>query len=563
MSLEEYAKKRFLVVDELDSFRFAVKKSLMDLGIKLIGTANSAQSVINGFQNVNYDVILCNYELGKGKNGQELLEELRFHKLLKFTGLFFIISAEVEKGKVMGTIENEPDGYLVKPVTPQDLEQRLKTALKIKDAMRKVDVAMDDGDFHSAIAYCDERIGAKDRYLARFQKTKAWLLTKIGELDQAAELYESILASGDPLWAEYGLAKIATRRGDFPRAETLLNRIIAKDPNQLDAMDLLAEVYRHDRRVPEAVAILKKAIQLSPNSLLRQKELADLCAGSGRREEAIEAFRKVIKLGDQSVYANLEQYNDFAAFLARSARSEEQSSANPDPGQLSNPGANSHAASNLNASPLVREAFELLNKGKKRFASQDHIDTQTRLMAANVNALIGNEAEARGILDGVLKSEGGDELPGLDVRSFQMAAQTLVSLGQPDAAEQLLSQAANRVKGDADVVSELYDQLSQNISVESSHAAALLNKKGIRLYQDGRLADAAEELRRALPLTPRHISLNLNLAQVLLKLHKENPTREVLKEVETLLHKVRNMPARHKEFRRYEFLLGQLKGRMG
>ena len=189
MSLEEYSKKRFLIVDELDTFRFSTKQTLKSLGLKLIDTASSAQEVIAGFQNVNYDVILCNYELGTRKNGQELLEELRYRKLLKFTGLFFIISAVVEKSKVMGTIENEPDGYLVKPIPPQDLEQRLAKALQMQEAMRPIYTAIDEGDYHSAIAYCDHRIAEQDRYLARCLKTKAWLLTKIGDLALAQDVY--------------------------------------------------------------------------------------------------------------------------------------------------------------------------------------------------------------------------------------------------------------------------------------------------------------------------------------------------------------------------------------
>ena len=182
MSLEEYSKKRFLIVDELDSFCFATKKTLKELGIKLVDTASSAQKVVTGFENINYDVVLCNYDLGKGRNGQELLEELRYRKLLKFTGLFFIISAEVEKGKVMGTVENEPDGYLVKPVTPKALKDRLLKALKMKDAMRSIDVAIDDGDYNAAISYCDRKIAQKDGYLVRCLKTKAWLLAKAGDL---------------------------------------------------------------------------------------------------------------------------------------------------------------------------------------------------------------------------------------------------------------------------------------------------------------------------------------------------------------------------------------------
>ena len=225
MSLEDYAKKRFLIVDELDTFRFSTKNTLMSLGLKLVDTASSAQNVVSGFQNVNYDVILCNYELGKGKNGQELLEELRYKRLLKFTGLFFIISAEVERGKVMGTIENEPDGYLVKPVKPSDLRDRLVKALKMKDAMYEIDNAIDEGDYHTAIAYCDEKISQKDRYAIRCFKTKAWLLQKLGDWAQARSVYESVLNSNDYTWAQYGLAKIYIKQKRYDEAENLLNDI--------------------------------------------------------------------------------------------------------------------------------------------------------------------------------------------------------------------------------------------------------------------------------------------------------------------------------------------------
>lgn len=178
MALEEYAKKRFLIVDQLDSFCFATKKTLKELGLKLVDTASSAQKVISGFENINYDVVLCNYDLGKGKNGQELLEELRYRKLLKFTGLFFIVSAEVEKGKVMGTIENEPDGYLVKPVIPKDLISRLQKSLKMKDAMRTIEVAIDEGDYLSAIQYCDRNLQKKTHTLQEHLKQKPGFMAK-------------------------------------------------------------------------------------------------------------------------------------------------------------------------------------------------------------------------------------------------------------------------------------------------------------------------------------------------------------------------------------------------
>jgi tetratricopeptide (TPR) repeat protein len=536
MSLEEFSKKRFLIVDELDSFRFSTKKTLKSLGLKLVDTAASAQTVLNGFQNVNYDVVLCNYELGKGKNGQELLEELRYRKLLKFSGLFFIISAEVEKGKVMGTIENEPDGYLVKPIPPQELESRLSKALMLKDAMRTIDNAIDEGDFISAIDFCDKKIAEKDRYLSRVLKTKGWLLVKTGELDQAKDVYESVLRSNDFIWAEYGLARIAIKKQEFERAEKLLNHIIEKDPHQVEAMDLLAEIYRLKRKPDLAQAFIDQAIKLSPNALSRQKELADLCVENNKPEEAINAFRNVLKLGEQSVYASPEQYFDFASFLAQSAKDDE----------------------NPNDNPMLKEAFDLLNKSKKRFSNSDQIETQAKLMSANLNAIVGNTEEAQQIFNSVMSCEGVSIE--MDAKSSQIAAKAASSLGNKYAAEELLERAADLAGNDGELISDIYDDLNKDVTLEDREQAAQMNKQGIKLYKENKVGQAAEELRKAIPLTPRHISLNLNLAQVLLKLYKQKPVADVLKEVERYLHKVRHVPKHHKEYKRYQYLLKQLKG---
>ncbi len=535
MSLEEYSKKRFLIVDELDSFRFSTKKTLMELGIKLVDAASSAQKVVTGFENINYDVVLCNYELGKGRNGQELLEELRYRKLLKFTGLFFIVSAEVEKGKVMGTVENEPDGYLVKPVTPKNLKDRLLKSLKMKDAMRTIDVAIDDGDYAAAISYCDRNIAEKTRYAVRCLKTKAWLLTKLSEYDQAKEVYESILKSNDFSWAEYGLAKIAAKQKDFKRAIKLLKNIISKDPFQVEAMDLLAKIYKQQLNIPEAQALVKKAISLSPNALLRQKELADLCVINNQESDAIDAFRKMVKLSDQSVYAKPEQYFDFANFLADTSKEDEESEANPH----------------------VKEAFELVQKSTKRFSSKAHIKDQSKLVSANIHATIGNLDEAQNIFDEVMNAESNSEVK-LDAKSIQIAATTLASLGKPEEAEDLLEQAADLAQGDDELVSSIYDQLNTDITSENRKKAAVMNKQGIKLYSDGDIENSAQNLRKAVPLTPRHISLNLNLAQVLLKLYKSNKDESLLEEASGYLQKVRHTPKHHKEFKRYQYLVNLL-----
>lgn len=530
MDLEEYSKKRFLIVDSLDSFCFSTKKTLKELGLKLVDTASTAQKVITGFQNINYDVVLCNYDLGKGKNGQELLEELRYRKLLKFTGLFFIVSAEVEKSKVMGTIENEPDGYLVKPVIPKDLVARLEKSLKMKDAMCQIETAIDEGDYASAILYCDRKISEKDPYTARALKTKAWLYGKTGQLDLAKAVYEGILAKQDYLWAEYGLAKTYFKLKDYPQSESALQRILAKDPQQIEALDLLAEINKKQLNYTEAQSYLKKAIQLSPNALLRQKELADLCVLNNDHEDAAEAFKKMHKLSDQSVYAKPEQYLDYANFLVSQAKE------NPD---------------SANSSALTKQAFGLTESLKKRFSVQPHIQDQSKLASAQLHLSLGNKEEAEKIIDSVLTE---DKLSAFDAKTLKVASSVIKATGDTSRAEQLLESAADRVDKDPDLIAEIYEQLNQDISLEQRKKASVKNKEGIQHYAKNDFEKATAVLHQAIKLTPRHISLNLNLIQVLLKLYAKSKDKAHLSEVEQLLTKIRHIPEDHKEHRRYQYL---------
>lgn len=539
MSLEAYAKKRFLIVDELDSFRFSTKKALKDMGLEKVDAAETAQKVITGFKNVNYDVVLCNYELGKGKNGQELLEELRYKKLLKFTGLFFIVSAVVEKGKVMGTIENEPDGYLVKPVTPSELESRLTKALAMKDAMREIDLALDDSAYEEAIELCDQKIAAKDRYTVRCLKTKAWLLGKIGELDKAKDVYESVLQANEFLWAQYGLAKVLINQKAYRKAEAILKTIIENDDKQVEAMDLLAKIYQKLSKPQDAQKVVEQAISVSPNSLLRQQKLAQLCIENKQEDGAMNAFRRMVKLGDQSVYAKPDQYYEFADYLADSVKKGD------DPENTAE----------------AREAFELLSKSKKRFSNVDHIEEKAKLMAASVNATLGNMEEAEALFEAVMENEDTD-VPKLDAGAYQIAAQALSSMGKEDQAESLLEQAADMAKDNPELLSDIYEQFNHGVSEEDRQQAITINKQGIKLYNDGQTGEAATELRAAIPLTPRHISLNLNLVQVLLRQHKESPDDSLIKEIRDYLHKVRHIPKDHKEYKRFKYLQKQFKDRV-
>ncbi|MCP5211543.1 MAG: tetratricopeptide repeat protein [Hahellaceae bacterium] len=524
-----------MIVDELDTFRFSTKKALMSLGLKLIDTAASGQQVISALQNVDYDVILCNFDLGKGKNGQELLEELRYKKLLKYSSLFFIISAEVAKDKVMGTIENEPDGYFVKPVNPADLGKRLSKSLEQKEATRAIDQALDQNDLEKALTLCNEKIERKEPYRLLCLKIKSWILTKLGRQQEARSLYEQLLKSAEYNWAEFGLANILIDEGDYDIAEELLKKIIDKDENRVEAYDQLAQIAAKKKDLVTARSYLQEAANRSPNSLHRQKALADISLKSGNDEDAFEAFRKVIKLSEQSIYADTSHFFEFADQLTKSAAQENEG---------------------FTGKKYQKEAFDLLQKAKKRFSERPQIDEQTRLMEASLNANLGNTEEAEKILGEVNEKSAKKGLT-LSAESSLVAAKVLYGIGKTDEAEKLLEATADGAQGEGKILSQAYDMMESAISLKQRQQAADANRQGIKLYNDGKLDESIKLLNSAIPLTPRHISLNLNLLQVLLKRAKDQGLGNNKQQCELCLHRVRHIPETHKEYKRFAYLKKQ------
>ena len=77
-------------------------------------------------RNHKYDVVLCDFNLGDGKNGQQLLEEAKITNLIGPACAWIMITAEKTTEAVMGAVEYQPDGYLLKPITAAQLQTRLK-----------------------------------------------------------------------------------------------------------------------------------------------------------------------------------------------------------------------------------------------------------------------------------------------------------------------------------------------------------------------------------------------------------------------------------------------------
>ncbi|MBK7425122.1 MAG: response regulator [Propionivibrio sp.] len=80
--------------------------------------AGSSAEVLRQVKAYSFDIIFSDYQLEDGRDGQQLLEELRQKHLISLSTVFMVITAERAYHNVVSLAELAPDDYLIKPFWP-------------------------------------------------------------------------------------------------------------------------------------------------------------------------------------------------------------------------------------------------------------------------------------------------------------------------------------------------------------------------------------------------------------------------------------------------------------
>ena len=312
---------RYLIVDDFDQMRVSFKGMLSSAGARAIETRGNGEAAIKSLAADKFDVVICDYNLGEGKDGQQVLEEARHQGFLGHASTFFMITAESNMPMVLGALEHQPDEYMVKPINREVLLHRLAGALKRKRQMAVIDDALSRGHKERAIELCAEQRGndlKRSLYLAKLQGE---LCLDLGRYEEAREIYVALLRIRSFPWACFGLGKIALRCGEFVRAREIFGALVERNQHHLEAYDGLRQVLEHEGDFQGAQALLAKATRLSPKSLPRQRALGRLALRNGDTEAAERAFGAAVRWGKYSCHASVEEYRRLAALYRESGRS--------------------------------------------------------------------------------------------------------------------------------------------------------------------------------------------------------------------------------------------------
>lgn len=304
-----------LIIDDFQNMRSMLRQMLLSLGFQQIAQAASAKDGLETLRKRRFDLVLCDYNLGEGLDGQQLLDQGRAEGVIDLATAFVMVTAENSNEMVMGALESVPDAYLAKPVSKDLLRARLMRALQRRAPFSEIARALRKGP-EVAIACIDRQLAQDTDGRLDLLRVKADLALSLGQVEQVEQAAREALADRPLAWAVTRLGDVVqAQQGDSDATEALYRRSIALTPQFMEAHDRLIALLEAQGRTEEALELLHQASERSPKSLARQRRLGELALSLGRADLAAPALKRVLSLTQQLGESRAGDY--YRAILAQ------------------------------------------------------------------------------------------------------------------------------------------------------------------------------------------------------------------------------------------------------
>jgi predicted Zn-dependent protease len=495
--LIDFSTKTVLVLDDHPGMRASIRTTLSHFGVVKTDMASTAFEATRRIKDRAYDIVVCDYDLGDGRDGQQLLEELRLTKLIPLTTVFLMVTAERGYEKVMAAAELAPDDYLIKPFTAEVLHQRLCKVIEKKTAFTPAYLAMAEDHFEQAIEVCDSIKTSKPIYTIDAMRLKAELLMAIGRIDEAQQIYQEVIAMRAVPWARMGLARALYLKGQADEAEMVLLDLCDDAPDFLSAYDLLAKVQEAQQKSTEAQDTLARAVTRSPHTIARQKNLGELALANDDPAVAERAFGAVVARGLHSILRSPDDH-------ARLAR------AQVDQGKL-------------------QAADATLKDLRTQYPNNARAEFSASVMDSLKASRAGDSEAARAAMDRAFKLKAEHGLQASEAMTLDLAraafANGAAEEGQKLVAEMINNDHENKVllnRAQSMFASLGMAEAGEEFIQAGVKKAVSLNNEAVLKARQGDLEGAISMLIKAATELPNNVQILLNAAHAILTRMKQS-----------------------------------------
>lgn len=405
--MKEYSNLSVLIIDPSPSMRGSLHNMLNQSNITKIEYAVSSGTAVRQVSKRAYDIILCEYDLGNGQDGQDgqqLLEDMRHHKLIGLWTIFIIITSERAYEKIVSAAELTPTDYILKPFTVEVLIQRIARAIEKRTAFLPVYQLIGQGNMAEAVKACDTARSTNKRYGFDFLRLQAELHLSMGALNEAASIYQQVMAVKPLAWAQLGLAKTLFQQEQYHESEEILVKLVAESDKFMDAYDWLAKTHEATGQMALAQKVLEGAVSISPHVVRRLRRLGEVAYEAGDADAAERSFKQVVSKAKYSEFRDPEDHVNLVKALVKKGDS-------------------------VQAGAVIRDLEKALRGNPK-------LESCRALSSAMLNEAIGKADEAKGELNIVVEANRAQKVLSNDMKV--VLARACLDAKMDDAATEVL-----------------------------------------------------------------------------------------------------------------------------
>jgi len=479
-----------LIIEPHAGMRATIHNMLGLCGLSKVDHAGSSNQAIKHIGVKPYDLILCEYGLDGGQDGQQLLEDARHHKLMPLATMFFMVTAEGDYGKVVSACELGPTDYILKPFTADLLLERIARALEKRNIFLPVYELMEQGSQREAIAACVEGEAAHPRYLVDFMRLRAELHMFLGEPQEAEPIYQKLVDTKAIAWARLGLAKTLFLRERYAEAKDMLEELVESNKNFVDAYDWLARTHKAIGDLDQAQSVLADAVAVSPHAVRRLRKLGETALEAGDNDTAERILKQVVNKAKYSEFRDPQDHVLLVQTLVRKG----------DPVQ---------------AAAVIRDL-------DKSMQFQKNTPLCSALASSMVHDFTGNETRLSDALDTAL--EANKDAPDLRAGLKLELARVCVDNGRQDAAAEVVREVMRNAQNGPTLAKAMavfenagQPELAQKLVLESRQQVVDLVATGAAKAKGGDYKGAVVLMEEAVAKLPGNAQVVFNAALAVLK----------------------------------------------
>ncbi len=516
MKLWSLKNKYILIVDDFAGMRTMLRNMLSPYRPEHIAEAASGEEALKAIQENDFDIILCDYNLGLGKDGQQILEEIKERELIPYSSIYIMTTAENTSEMVMGAVEYSPDDYLSKPFTKEVLISRLKKLIKRKSSLKKISVSTRQRDYESAINFCDEQLSGEPNNRFELLKIKTEILLRINDYNAVEELVKPVLEEREIPWALLYLGQAHYYRENYDDARFIFEHLIEDYPNYLFAHDWLAKLHRTKQNYAEAQNILEKATIKSPKAIKRQQILAEVSFENEDFDTSEKFYKRITRTGKNSYYLNPDDYFGLAEVYFKKNR--------------------------------VSDVLDTISDMRKEFSTSDPlINMKSHINEAFLYDRLQRKKETNERIDKIVSIFSKDPGTITSVDSIELA-KLCYSHGRKSDGNKFIQYVIKNNHDHQETIDEIISLLT-NIGFSNKEINALLksrdevieiNNRGVKLATTGKISESISLFIEAATAMPENHVINLNAAQsLIMHMNKSGATEELMDETKKYLNRVK------------------------